>query len=322
MRLIVLGAAAGGGFPQWNSACPVGRRAWQRDPAARWRTQCSVALSADGERWTLLNASPDLRQQILATPALHPRRGPRHSPIAAVVLTNGDVDHVAGLLSSAREPAFALYATGAILGCWRAIRFSTCSIPSSSARRPDARPAGRARRRRRRSCRSPCPARWRSIWRATRRRSAPRPGTRSGSRCAPRQRRARFFIPGCARLTPALAGAAARRGAGPLRRHAVDRRRDDPQRDRGEDRRAHGSHEHLRAGRHARRVCAARLGARSSSTSTTPTRFCSRIRPSGPRSRRPAGRWPTTAWRSAVTRMLSAEELEAALRQIGEERYH
>jgi pyrroloquinoline quinone biosynthesis protein B len=115
MRLIVLGAAAGGGFPQWNSACPVGRRAWQRDPAARWRSQCSVALSADGERWTLLNASPDLRQQILATPALHPRRGPRHSPIAAVVLTNGDVDHVAGLLTLRESQSFALYATAAIL---------------------------------------------------------------------------------------------------------------------------------------------------------------------------------------------------------------
>lgn len=115
MRLIVLGAAAGGGFPQWNSACPVGRRAWRRDPAARWRTQSSVALSADGERWTLLNASPDLRQQILATPELHPRRGPRHSPIAAVVLTNGDVDHVAGLLNLRESQRFALYATGAIL---------------------------------------------------------------------------------------------------------------------------------------------------------------------------------------------------------------
>ena len=115
MRLIVLGAAAGGGFPQWNSACPVGRRAWLRDPAARWRTQCSVALSADGERWTLLNASPDLRQQILATPELHPGRGPRHSPIAAVVLTNGDVDHVAGLLTLRESHAFTLYATGAIL---------------------------------------------------------------------------------------------------------------------------------------------------------------------------------------------------------------
>lgn len=93
----------------------MGRRAWQGDPAARWRTQCSVAVSVDGERWTLLNASPDLRQQILATEALHPKQAPRHSPIAAVVLTNGDVDHVAGLLNLRESQPFSLYATGAIL---------------------------------------------------------------------------------------------------------------------------------------------------------------------------------------------------------------
>ncbi|MGH6915414.1 MAG: pyrroloquinoline quinone biosynthesis protein PqqB [Geminicoccales bacterium] len=114
MRIIVLGSAAGGGFPQWNSACPVGRRAWRSDPAARWRTQCSLAVSA-GERWVLLNASPDIRQQILATPALHPKAEPRHSPIAAVVLTNGDIDHVAGLLTLRESQPLDLYATGAIL---------------------------------------------------------------------------------------------------------------------------------------------------------------------------------------------------------------
>jgi pyrroloquinoline quinone biosynthesis protein B len=115
MRIIVLGSAAGGGFPQWNSACAVGARAWRHDPAARWRTQCSLAVSADDARWVLLNASPDLRQQILATPALHPKAAPRHSPIAAVVLTNGDIDHVAGLLSLRESHRFDLHATGAIL---------------------------------------------------------------------------------------------------------------------------------------------------------------------------------------------------------------
>ena len=115
MRIIVLGSAAGGGFPQWNSLCPVGRRAWAHDPVAGWRTQCSLAVSADNERWVLLNASPDLRQQILATPALHPRRAPRHSPISAVVLTNGDVDHVAGLLNLRESQTFAVYGTDAIL---------------------------------------------------------------------------------------------------------------------------------------------------------------------------------------------------------------
>jgi pyrroloquinoline quinone biosynthesis protein B len=115
MHIIVLGSAAGGGFPQWNSACRVGRRAWQADPAARWRTQCSLAASADGKRWVLLNASPDLRQQILATPALHPKGSPRHSPIEAIVLTNGDVDHVAGLLTLRESQPLDLYATAAIL---------------------------------------------------------------------------------------------------------------------------------------------------------------------------------------------------------------
>lgn len=110
MRLVILGAAAGGGFPQWNCRCAVCRRAWQGDPAARPRTQCSVAASADGERWLLLNASPDLRQQIAATPALHPRRGLRHSPIAAVVLTGGDVDACAGLLSLREGQPFDLLA--------------------------------------------------------------------------------------------------------------------------------------------------------------------------------------------------------------------
>jgi pyrroloquinoline quinone biosynthesis protein B len=115
MRIIVLGSAAGGGFPQWNSACAVGGRAWWHDPAARWRTQCSLAISADDQRWVLLNASPDLRQQILATPALHPKAAPRHSPITAVLLTNGDIDHVAGLLTLRESQPFDLYATAAIL---------------------------------------------------------------------------------------------------------------------------------------------------------------------------------------------------------------
>lgn len=115
MRIIVLGAAAGGGFPQWNSACPVGQRAWAGDPAASQRNQCSLAVSADGVSWTLLNAAPEIRHQILATPALQPKKAPRHSPIASVVLTNGDIDHVAGLLTLRESQAFTLHATQAIL---------------------------------------------------------------------------------------------------------------------------------------------------------------------------------------------------------------
>jgi len=115
LRLIVLGAAAGGGFPQWNSAGPGCLRARAGDAAARPRTQCSLAVSADGERWVLINAAPELTTQIAATPALHPRPAPgaiRHSPIAAVVLTGAEVDTVAGLLSLRERHPFALYASG------------------------------------------------------------------------------------------------------------------------------------------------------------------------------------------------------------------
>ncbi len=117
LRAIILGAGAGGGFPQWNSAGPGCRRARAGDPTALPRTQCSLAVSADGERWVLINASPDLRQQIAATPALHPRPAPlRNSPIAAVILTGGEVDAVAGLLTLRERHPFALYAAPPVLG--------------------------------------------------------------------------------------------------------------------------------------------------------------------------------------------------------------
>ena len=106
MRVIVLGSAAGGGFPQWNSNAPGCRRARANDPAARRRTQASIAVSADGERWVVVNASPDLRQQIEATEALWPRSGLRSTPIAAVVLTGGYVDGIAGLLSLREQERF------------------------------------------------------------------------------------------------------------------------------------------------------------------------------------------------------------------------
>ena len=114
LRILVLGSAAGGGFPQWNCNCENCRRARAGDPAALPRTQSSVAVSADGEHWFLLNASPDVRQQIERTPRLHPRGGPRHSPIAGVVLTNADVDHVAGLLTLREGQSLSVYATGRV----------------------------------------------------------------------------------------------------------------------------------------------------------------------------------------------------------------
>ncbi|HYB09096.1 MAG TPA: MBL fold metallo-hydrolase, partial [Alphaproteobacteria bacterium] len=114
MRILVLGSAAGGGFPQWNCHCDNCRRARAGDPAARPRTQSSLAVSANGVRWFLLNASPDLREQITTNPLLHPRSGVRHSPIAGVVMTNGDVDHVAGLLSLREGQPLAVYATARV----------------------------------------------------------------------------------------------------------------------------------------------------------------------------------------------------------------
>jgi pyrroloquinoline quinone biosynthesis protein B len=111
MRVRVLGAAAGGGFPQWNSNAVGCRRARAGDPQARPRTQASVAISADGDRWFLLNASPDLRQQIEAARCLHPRGEVRSSPIAGVVLTGGDVDAIAGLLTLRERHKFTIYGT-------------------------------------------------------------------------------------------------------------------------------------------------------------------------------------------------------------------
>jgi pyrroloquinoline quinone biosynthesis protein B len=114
MQVRVLGAAAGGGFPQWNSNAAGCRRARAGDPHALPRTQASIAVSADGARWFLFNASPDLRQQIEATPCLHPRQGLRSSPIAGVVLTGGDVDAIAGLLTLRERQAFSVYGTAGI----------------------------------------------------------------------------------------------------------------------------------------------------------------------------------------------------------------
>lgn len=115
LRVLVLGSAAGGGYPQWNCRCPVCALYWAGDPRVHARTQSSIAVSADARDWLLLNCSPDIRSQILASPALQPAAAPRGSPISAVCLTNADVDHVAGLLSLRERQAFSIYATAATL---------------------------------------------------------------------------------------------------------------------------------------------------------------------------------------------------------------
>ena len=98
MRIRVLGSAAGGGLPPWNCGGTNSVRARSGDPAVPPRTQPSIALSADGERWSLVNASPDVRQQLAAFPGLHPRPGTRDIPLDQVVVTNADIDHALGLM--------------------------------------------------------------------------------------------------------------------------------------------------------------------------------------------------------------------------------
>jgi pyrroloquinoline quinone biosynthesis protein B len=114
VRACVLGSAAGGGFPQWNCACPNCRDLRAGRPGLRARTQDSVAVSEGGDRWVLLNASPDVLAQLARYAPLHPR-GPRASPLAGVVLTNGDLDHCLGLFCLRESTPLAVYATGAVL---------------------------------------------------------------------------------------------------------------------------------------------------------------------------------------------------------------
>lgn len=122
MIIKILGSGAGGGFPQWNcngihsSAVRAGK------PGYRPRTQSSLAVSSDGRNWVLLNASPDLRQQIADTPELHPEKtGPlRNSPIKAAVLTNADVDHIVGLINLRERQAFSIYGSDRVLATIKA----------------------------------------------------------------------------------------------------------------------------------------------------------------------------------------------------------
>jgi len=117
MMIKVLGSAAGGGLPQWNCNGRNSADARRGAPDVVPRTQASVAVTADGSQWVLLNAAPDLRQQINDTPELHPAPdgGPRNSPIKAVALTNGDVDAVAGLLCMREGQPFTVYGTERVL---------------------------------------------------------------------------------------------------------------------------------------------------------------------------------------------------------------
>lgn len=111
MRIVILGTGAGGGLPQWNCGCLNCEAA--REGRIPSMSQSGIAVSADGLNWALVNASPDLRAQLAASPVLRPR-GLRVSPIRSVLVTNGDIDHVAGLLTLREGQAFDLFATASI----------------------------------------------------------------------------------------------------------------------------------------------------------------------------------------------------------------
>ena len=141
MRAIILGSAAGGGVPQWNCGCANCGDARARGAG---RTQSSVALSADGERWILLNASPDLRTQLAAHRELWPC-GQRSSPVAALILTDAEIDHTLGLLllreGAARLPVYAPAGVAELLGAdWPVFRLLSAYAGVEPRVLEDARP--------------------------------------------------------------------------------------------------------------------------------------------------------------------------------------
>ncbi|MFV0301522.1 MAG: pyrroloquinoline quinone biosynthesis protein PqqB [Paracoccus sp. (in: a-proteobacteria)] len=133
MRIIILGAAAGGGLPQWNCGCAncAAARSGRIPPMS----QSSIAISADGQAWAIINASPDIRAQLTATPALHPA-GLREMPLRSVLVTNGDIDHVAGLLTLRESQPFDLFGTETILGALDANPMMAAVNPDFVPRRP------------------------------------------------------------------------------------------------------------------------------------------------------------------------------------------
>ncbi|HLV78966.1 MAG TPA: MBL fold metallo-hydrolase, partial [Chthonomonadaceae bacterium] len=156
MQVRLLGTAAGGGFPQWNCGCPNCRAVREGMGRAQPRTQSSVAVSADGARWFLLNASPDIPAQIAAFPPLQPPPGAaRGSGIAGVLLTNADLDHTLGLLLLREGARLSIHATPrvraaletglsltSVLECYCGVDWKTPPVDLTSLRYADGAPSG------------------------------------------------------------------------------------------------------------------------------------------------------------------------------------
>jgi pyrroloquinoline quinone biosynthesis protein B len=115
MRVQVLGSGAGGGLPQWNCGCENCDLVRAKDPRIAARTQDSIAIGGDapGGGQLLVNASPDILRHIERFERLWPRSA-RDTPIAAVALTNGDLDHVIGLLSLRESQPLRILATSRV----------------------------------------------------------------------------------------------------------------------------------------------------------------------------------------------------------------
>lgn len=114
MHVVLLGSAAGGGFPQWNCWCRCCRVARYDPSAAQPRTQSSAAISVDGHRWFLLNASPDVREQFRRLRTAEIPSAVRHMPIEGVVVTDAEIDHTLGLVLLREAGYLPVYATAAV----------------------------------------------------------------------------------------------------------------------------------------------------------------------------------------------------------------
>ena len=114
MQVLLLGTAAGGGFPQWNCRCATCQSARETPPRATPRTQSSIAVSADGTHWFLGNASPDVRSQLERLGA-GPPGAVRWSPVEGVVFTDAELDHTLGLALLREARLLPVWATGPVL---------------------------------------------------------------------------------------------------------------------------------------------------------------------------------------------------------------
>ncbi len=111
MKIRVLGAGAGGGFPQWNCNCHNCQRIWRNEMNGVKRTQSSIAVSTNNKDWLLFNTSPDILAQIQAFPAIQPKNGVRDTGIKAIMLIDSQIDHSTGMLMLREGKPLDVYCT-------------------------------------------------------------------------------------------------------------------------------------------------------------------------------------------------------------------